>query len=330
MKRKSGEFGWIGQIRERFAPSVPAGTVGIGDDGAVIPVGGGRSIVATTDMLVEDVHFVRDAITANDLGYKSLAVNLSDLAAMGAEPLASFLSVGIPKEVDEAWKEGFLAGYQSLSEEFNVPLLGGDTTAAGKIIISVTALGSVSDGQVKRRNGARPGDIVCVTGTLGDSAAGLLLQSQTPENEDERSLIAAHHRPKPYVKEGVWLGRQAAVHAMMDVSDGIASDLMHILEESGVAARVELDALPQSGALRRTAARRGWDAEKLAVTGGEDYVLLIAVQRDRFDQLNRCFSSEFGTELHPIGEILPGRPNIEWQRGGEVQEIDYKGYTHEI
>ncbi len=328
--KKSGEFGWIGQIRERFASSVPAGAVGIGDDGAVMPVGGGRFIVVTTDMLVEDVHFVRTVISPNDLGYKSLAVNLSDLAAMGAEPLASFLSVGLPKEVDEAWREGFLSGYQELSEEFNVPLLGGDTTAAEKIVVSVTALGSVSDAHVKRRNGARPGDIVCVTGSLGDSAAGLLLQSQTPENEDERSLITAHHRPKAYVKEGVWLGRQAAVHAMMDVSDGIASDLVHILEKSGVAARIELDALPQSDALRRVAAHRGWDAGRLAVTGGEDYVLLLAVQRDAFDQLNQRFSSEFDTNLHSIGEILSGEPVIEWRRDGKVQNVEYEGFEHEI
>ena len=328
-RKKSGEFGWIAQIRERFASLVPVGAVGIGDDGAVIPTGG-RLTIVTTDMLVEDVHFVRTAISPRDLGYKSLAVNLSDLAAMGAESAASFLSIGLPGDVDEAWKNSFLSGYQEISSEFDVPLLGGDTTAADKIVISVTALGTAPGERIKRRNGARLGDVVCVTGPLGDSAGGLLLQSQTPENEDEKRLIAAHHRPKPYVREGVWLGRQPAVHAMMDVSDGISSDLHHILEESGVAARIELDRLPISNALRRVAAAKGWDAGKLAVTGGEDYVLLLAVQPDAYDDLNQNYNSEFGTELFPVGEIATGDPWIEWQRGGKLQNIDYKGFEHEI
>ncbi len=329
-RKKSGEFDWIAQIRERFASSVPAGTVGIGDDGAVIPLGGGRSTIVTTDMLIEDVHFVRTAISPRDLGHKSLAVNLSDLAAMGAEPAASFLSFGLPGDVDEVWKDSFLSGYRELSSKFNVPLLGGDTTAAGKIVISVTALGTAPDERIKRRNGTRPGDVVCVTGPLGDSAGGLLLQSQTPENEDEKRLIAAHHRPKPYVREGVWLGKQPVVHAMMDVSDGIASDLVHILEESGVAARIELDRLPISNTLRRVAAAKDWDAEKLAVTGGEDYVLLLAVQLDAYNDLNQSYHSEFDTELFPIGEIVTGDPWIEWQRDGKLQNIDYKGFEHEI
>lgn len=327
-KNKPGEFAWIDGIRRQFGPLVPSGMEGIGDDCAVVPVGGGESLVVTTDMLVEDVHFVRDRISPEDLGYKSLAVNLSDIAAMGAVPVASFLSVGLPEGVNADWRERFLAGYKSLSEAFGVPLLGGDTTASGKLVISVTAIGKAPDGQLKRRSGAKPGDIVCVTGNLGDSAAGLLLQGEKPEGEDEKALVAAHHRPKAYVKEGVWLGEQSAVHALMDVSDGIASDLVHILEESGVAAVVDLDRLPVSASLKCVATKKGWDMEKLAVSGGEDYVLLFTVAESGFSDLNQRYYSEFNTQLYPIGRIVSGEAEIGWRRNGLPVERDWKGFEH--
>jgi thiamine-monophosphate kinase len=332
--KKSGEFAWIDEVRRQFGHLVPAGTVGIGDDGAVIPLGGGRSLVVTTDMLVEDVHFVRAAISPQDLGYKSLAVNLSDLAAMGAKPVASFLSIGFPGGIDERWRAGFLSGYRSLSDKFDVPLLGGDTTTAERIVISVTALGTAPDGRIKRRDGARVGDVVCVTGPLGDSAAGLLLQGKNPSvadrllHENDSHLMLRHTRPEPHVREGTWLSGRADVHAMMDVSDGIASDLRHILEESGVSAIVDRDRLPVSPALREAAERYGWEAEKMAATGGEDYVLLLTVERDSFDELNKDYKTAFDRELIPIGEIVPGEPEIGWRRDGVVQPLDWRGFTH--
>jgi thiamine-monophosphate kinase len=331
MKQKqSGEFGWIEQIRRQFGALVPSGTEGIGDDGAVIPLSDRQSLVVTTDMLIEGVHFVRTAIRPEDLGYKTLAVNLSDVAAMGAVPVASFLSVGWPPEVSEAWRAGFLQGYRSLSEEFDVPLLGGDTTASGRIVLSVTALGKAPNERIKRRNGARAGDVICLTGSIGDSAAGLAIQAEQPENEAEIELLLAHHRPRPYIKEGEWLGGQQAVRAMMDVSDGIASDLRHILDESGVSARIDLDRLPISAALRDVSARRGWDAEQLAAAGGEDYVLLLTVDLQEFEAVNREYHSVFGTELHPIGaiEAAEAEPSIEWSRGGATVSVEWQGFTH--
>ncbi|MDR0955084.1 MAG: thiamine-phosphate kinase [Rikenellaceae bacterium] len=329
-QKKSGEFGWIEQIRRQFGALVPSGAEGIGDDGAVIPLSDRQSLVVTTDMLIEGVHFVRSAIRPEDLGYKTLAVNLSDVAAMGAVPIASFLSVGWPADVSEAWREGFLQGYRSLSEEFGVPLLGGDTTASGRIVLSVTALGKVSNERIKRRNGARVGDLICLTGSLGDSAAGLVIQTEQPENEAEKQLLRAHHRPRPYIKEGEWLGGQRAVHAMMDVSDGIASDLRHILDESGVSARIDLDRLPISAALRDVAARRGWDAEQLAAAGGEDYVLLLTVDPQAFEAVNREYHLTFGTPLHPIGtiEAAEAEPSIAWSREGKIISINWQGFTH--
>ena len=328
-KTLSGEFGWIEQIRRQFAPLVPSGTEGIGDDCAVIPWNETEYLVVTTDMLVEGIHFKLDRIASEDLGYKSLAVNLSDVASMGATPIASFLSIGLPGTLPESWKTGFLNGYHWLSEKFGVPLLGGDTTGADKVVINVTALGKVARDRIKRRSGARPGDIVCVTGHLGNSAAGLRLLSEGIAAEIEAAgLVGAHNRPRAQLAEGIWLGTRPGVHAMADVSDGIASDLVHILEESGVGAVVDLDCLPLSPALLKAAKRYGWNAEQLAVSGGEDYVLLFTTERDSFNKLKQRFTSQFDCELTAIGEIVAGETAVTWRRGGEFVDADYKGFVH--
>lgn len=326
---KSGEFEWIGRIRKEFAALVPPGMEGIGDDCAVIPAGDGESLVITTDMLIEDVHFVADKISPGDLGYKSLAVNLSDVAAMGATPIASFLSAGLPGQLSEDWRNAFLEGFKTLSEEFNVPLLGGDTTASGKLVINVTAIGKTSDANIKRRSAARPGDLICVAGNLGDSAAGLrLLFNKADYTEQEKALIHLHHHPRPLVKEGSWLGAQKEVHALMDISDGIASDLMHILKESAVSATVELTCLPVSDGLIKVCAENGWDPMELSVSGGEDYTLLLTVDPAEIATLNRAYSERFGRELEIIGRIGEGRSRIEWLYEGKPIEIEWKGFSH--
>lgn len=328
-KKTQGEFDWIGQIRERFSGLVPAGTEGIGDDCAVIPTGGGESLVVTTDMLVEDVHFVRQKISPEQLGHKSLAVNLSDVAAMGAEPRGSFLSIGLPACLDEAWRDSFLTGYQTLSKQYGVPLLGGDTTASDKLVVNVTAIGNAPNTHLKRRSGAKPGDLICVTGNLGDSAAGLrLLLAKDEFSTDEQTLVDTHYCPKPFVHEGVWLGGQPAVHAMMDVSDGIASDLVHIVKASGVSARVELAQLPLSAPLQRVCAEQGWNPQELAASGGEDYVLLLTADALELTELNKSYHALFGHELTVIGQIVSGEPAIVWLNSGEPAAVEWKGFSH--
>jgi len=328
-KNKPGEFNWIGQVREMFSSLLPAGMEGIGDDCAVIPIGNGESLVVTTDMLVEGVHFLPDKISPEELGYKSLAVNLSDVAAMGATPTGSFLSVGFPGHVGEDWQNGFLRGYKKLSEEFDVPLLGGDTTASEKWIISVTAIGKIANTDIKRRSGAKSGDLVCVTGNLGNSAAGLrLLLNKNKFSDEETALTKDHLHPKPYVLEGEWLGAREDVHAMMDVSDGIASDLVHILEASGVSAEVELTHLPFSDAFKKTCRKYDWNAEELAVSGGEDYVLLLTVDPDHFQGLNEEYKNRFGRNLTAIGRVEEGLPRISWLKNGKIREANWKGFEH--
>jgi len=270
-----GEFGLIGRIRERFR--APEGVTGIGDDCAVIPQRSGRDTLVSTDMLIEGTHFLRADIPPYALGWKSAAVNISDIAAMGGSPTATFLSVALPAGLEAGWMEAFLRGYADISGRFGAALLGGDTTASpDRICINVAVLGECPSGTARLRSTARPGDLICVTDCLGDSAGGLKAILEGLERDaDVQALIDRHYLPLPRVEEGRRLAATPGVHAMMDISDGIGSDLQHILEASGVGAEIDLPSLPLSPVLQRVCARLGWDAAALAAGGGEDYELLF-------------------------------------------------------
>ena len=272
---KLGEFGLIEEvIAPQFKELVKKNTTGIGDDCAIIPIDKQHSHIYTTDMLIEKTHFLREKISPYQLGYKSLSVNLSDIAAMGGKPVATYLSLGLPRDMDVEWVEGFMQGYKALSKEFEVPLLGGDTTSSeDKIIINVGVTGEIPTENIKLRSAARNDDIVCLTGMIGDSAGGLqVILSELPQDDDAKKLVEQHLTPPPHVKEGLWLAQFDSVHAMMDVSDGIASDLKHILKASGLKGTIELTKIPMSYALTKQSEINHWNPLELAVSGGEDYV----------------------------------------------------------
>ena len=270
-----GEFGLIDRIRDRFP--APDGVAGIGDDCAVLPQRSGRDTLVSTDLLIEGTHFLREDIPPYRLGWKSAAVNVSDIAAMGGKPVATFLSVALPADLDASWTDEFLRGYGDLSGRFGVALLGGDTTASpDRICINVAVLGECPSGTARLRSHAQAGDLVCVTGPLGDSAAGLkAILGGVERDADVQALIDRHYLPLPRVAEGLQLAASPGIHAMMDISDGIGSDLGHILTASGCGARIDVAALPLSPTLQRVCARQGWDAAALAIGGGEDYELLF-------------------------------------------------------
>lgn len=309
------EFGFIEQIKG-LCSSLPNNFFeGIGDDCAILELGD-EALLFTADMLIERVHFLRDATSPYDLGRKSLAVNLSDIAAMGAKPVATLLSLSIPKELTGEWIEEFMRGYRDLSAEHGVALIGGDTTGSKcDLGINVTAIGRAATSAIKRRSTAQVGDIIYVSNMLGASGAGLhdILQGNY---QSDNAMI--HKRPTARVVEGGWLGGRKEVHSMMDISDGVASDLRHILKASGVGAQIELSSVPHADSVTL----------QQALCSGEDYELLFTVSRVDAEVLERDYMAHFGRQIYPIGKIVAGKADIEWLHNGAPHNGDFLGFTH--
>ncbi len=305
-----GEFGLIARLarliggREGDASGI---VLGIGDDAAAFRPAPGRLLIATADMLVEEVHFRRDWMSARDLGWKSLAVNLSDCAAMAAEPCFALACVALEKETAVATVEELYAGMQELATHFGVRLAGGDTVRArGGQVIAVTVIGDVVPEQMATRAGARPDDVLLVTGTLGDSAAGCAALQAGPAAVARvpEAVLQAHRRPWPRVAEARAAAVTGGLTALIDLSDGLASDVRHIGEESGVGAEIDAAAIPLSPACREAAACLGLDPLALALSGGEDYELLLAVAPHRVSDIRAAIAAT-GTSAVPIGRVVP-------------------------
>jgi thiamine-monophosphate kinase len=298
-RRAVTERGLIRSMRRLFQGGTGV-RVGIGDDCAVLEPAAGRALLATTDLLLEDVHFRRRYAAPGDIGWKALAVNLSDVAAMGGRPRWALVALACPETVTSAEVLEFCDAMRALAVAHDVALVGGDTSASpAGWIVNVTVLGETI-ASPKLRSGARPGDLIAVTGPLGRSAAGLALLEAAPGERGD--LVRAHLRPVPRVREGQALGEVDGVTAMIDLSDGLASDLERIAEESGVGARVELARLPIDAATHAAAARLALDATSWATSGGEDYELLLTVRPAALAEASAAAS------LTVIGEITAAGP----------------------
>jgi thiamine-monophosphate kinase len=260
----------IQQIR-RLARGSKAVATGIGDDCAVLRVPPGHELLVTTDLTIEKVHFRRDWHRPELVGRRCLVRGLSDIAAMGGEPRAVFLSLAVPSGLPQKWLDRFLKGLLELAEEFRVPLAGGDTAesaAGGGIQADIVVVGSAPKGKAVLRSGAKPGERIYVTGELGGSAAAL---ARLVEAKPVGAEYLRHFRPEARVAVGLWLRRRGAASAMIDVSDGLSTDLEHICQESHVGAEIEAEAIPR--------AQVGWGKKRvaldLALHGGDDYELLF-------------------------------------------------------
>jgi thiamine-monophosphate kinase len=303
----AGEFALI----ERFTRSLPLEgegvVVGPGDDAAVLRPRPGEDLVATVDAVVEGVHF--DARHApSDVGWKALAVNLSDLAAMGARPLHAVVALGLPAGTEAAVVAGIARGLGACARAHRVAIVGGNVSRARDLSVTVTALGAVPQGRALLRAGARPGDLVLVTGTLGDAALGRAAGAP-------RALALRQRRPTPRVRAGVALA--AIARAAIDVSDGLAQDLGHLCRASGVGARIGVADLPLSPAYRR-AARRLADPWGPALAGGEDYELVLAVAPQSLAAA-RAAAARARTPLTAIGRFVRGRGvRVVGERGERV------------
>ncbi|MFL6714535.1 MAG: thiamine-phosphate kinase [Sulfurifustis sp.] len=315
------EFDIIRNYFNRLPSSRPDVRVGIGDDAAICLPPPGMETVATTDVLNAGVHFLEDVDPAA-LGHKSLAVNLSDLAAVGAEPAWFLLGLTLPT-ASPAWLEQFTRGLFALAQRYNVQLIGGDTTR-GPLSIAITAIGLVPQGKGLLRAGAKPGDLIYVTGTLGDAALALdAIRGVRRFAADELALLRERlERPVPRVAEGAALRDIAS--SGIDVSDGLLGDLGHILEASGVGARVRLEAVPLSPTYRTHLTELGWD---YALGGGDDYELCFTVpplERETLDVL----ASEMKFPLTLIGEITAERALNVYDAAGRIYRAQRRGYDH--
>lgn len=325
-----GEFGLIKRISSLFTQNLPEGIIGIGDDCAVIPLDNHNALLVTTDMLIEDSHFLLSKIRSYELGYKSLAVNLSDIAAMGGKPESAFLSIGIPYNIEVEWLDDFFNGLKSLLDKTGTKLLGGDTTKSpDKLVINIVLIGKVSLQNIRKRSMAKPGDIICLTGTVGDSGGGLCVLLQNL-NEDEESnyLVEKHHMPFPQLKEGEWLARQNGVNAMIDLSDGIESDIQRIMESSHIGAEIELAKLPVSEQLKSICKKFQWDLYEIAATGGEDYCLMVTIDKQHFDEIQVGFEKKFGCRLFNIGKITERQNGLIFKSNGKIVILKKHGFDH--
>jgi thiamine-monophosphate kinase len=285
----------------------------------------------TTDLLVERVHFFRGRISAFNLGYKSLAINLSDIAAMGGTAREAFVSIAIPQNCELDYLEDIYSGMKALAAKYEVNILGGDTTSSKQdLIINVVVHGLVAEKEVLYRDTARPGDRICSTGRLGDSKAGLhLILNQVPLQSPEfQYLYKAHVLPEPQLREGRFFAVRDAVKAAIDVSDGLSSDLGHIVEESKVGARLFADKIPLSDQLLQFCDQFDFDALQFALSGGEDYTLLCTIDPEAMPRIAAEFEKEFQRPLFQIGEITETPTVVMFHPDGNQQEIAASGWDH--
>lgn len=330
--KKLDELRIINNIQTLFSDISTENMEGISDDCAVIPINDTESLVVTTDTLTESTHFLKDKISAYDLGYKSLASNFSDVFSMGARPICSFLSFALKKDLSSEWVDDFLKGYHSLSKKEGVPLLGGDTTLSKHATtITITAVGKMKNSDIKRRSGAKVGDVIVVCAPLAASGVGLnlLLDNQSIlYSEDELKAIKYHTHPPLYGAEACFLAEQEGVTAMMDISDGIAKDLKHILKLSNCGAKIFCEKLPILSFIEDICNDKDWDVIELALCGGEEYSPLVTISADKYKEVKKAYAKQFKKQFYPIGVITDDIGRMKWMLDGKNTNKKYKGYVH--
>ena len=324
------EFEFIDSLRQRFGAA-------IGDDAAIIRAAANSETVITTDLLVEDIDFRRTTAPPLLLGHKALAVSLSDIAAMGARPRWSLISIGLPEDVWQTeFADQFYEGLAGLANRYDVKLIGGDTSrTTEKIVIDSIVLGECSAGKAVPREGAQPGDQIFVTGSLGGAAAGLrliergahLADQHLADDETQKidHVLLRQLRPEPRVGWGMVLGEERLASAMIDVSDGLSSDLNHLCVASGVGALIESSLLPIDHQVIELCGRRALDPLQLALHGGEDFELLFTVRLSDVARLPRRVD---GTQITRIGEVRPQTEGVKISEGARVWDLNPGGWKH--
>lgn len=311
----------------RRAPAPRPILLGIGDDAAAWQPSRSHLSVITTDALIDGIHFLSASMDARSIGHRAMAANLSDVAAMGARPVLATVALGVAAPAGEAWLLECYRGMTALAAEHGARIVGGDIVRATAITLALTVVGEVSPTRLRRRDGGRPGDVLAVTGPLGGSRAGLELVRRplaVPEGV-RAAALARFLTPRPRVLEGRWLAASANVHALMDSSDGLSTDLSRLARASRCGATVE--AVPVDPAAESVARAAGDDPLAYALDGGEDFELIVAVAKRAFAHLSSRFERHFGRPLRPIGR-LETQPGIRLQEAAAARELVAAGWDH--
>jgi len=323
-----GEFGLIERIKRIVARCDPDVLLGIDDDAAVLRFGD-VALVVTTDAFVQDVHFRFDYFSPFDVGWRLMAANLSDLAAMGSKPRFAFVDLAVPRDTNSGQVLEFYEGMKALADRHGVTIVGGDTTSSpDRWFLGLSLVGEAEGGRFATRAGARPGDLLVVTGDLGGSAAGLrrLAGGGRPRAED--SVVQRHLRPEPRVDEGRFLVHTAGVRTMIDISDGLSSEVHHICRLSGVGAIVWAEEVPIHVATRQVAEEFGDTPLEYALNGGEDFELLFAVPRESWEEVRESWQDRFSLDLTVVGEVVAPEEGVKLQEGGVVRDLPSGGWQH--
>lgn len=328
-----GEFGLIELVSGGLINRPERVVKGIGDDTAVIKASKDKLLLFTTDMMIEGVHFSLDYSKPQDIGKKALAVNISDIAAMGGYPTDGVISIGVPGDLNVAVVEQIYAGIREIAGEYQVNIVGGDTVKSRDLIINVALTGEVAKDKVVYRSGAKPGDVIYVTGALGNSAAGLYL-FQNPEFvknlplEYANNLKRIHVSPSPRLFEAQKLVNSGLITAMNDISDGLASELHEIGSQSNVGCELQLEQLPISQEVRCLVEEKKVNAINWALYGGEDFELVFTV-KGQAEHKFASFAGEQGITIYKVGQIVAAENGFNLlNQQGEVIPFEAKGYNH--
>jgi thiamine-monophosphate kinase len=332
--KELGEFGLIRRLSSRLKFRASDTILGIGDDCAAYTVKAETNEVISTDALVEDIHFNLSTTTPEALGQKALSVSLSDVAAMGGTPKRALVTLGVPKKISANYLDRLYSGFNSVCNLYKVELCGGDTVSSPKcFFINVSIIGETKPGRLFTRKGAQPGDLIFVTGTLGDSSLGLKLLNKNKmkgSSKDYKHLIESHINPIPRVQEAGILARsKLKISSMIDISDGLVQDLHHICKASKVGARIHENLLPQSSEHSRTCNQNHINPLPFILNGGEDYELLFTLPTDGAKNLKRQFLKAKAL-VTQIGEITlkPKKILLEKSDGGNEILPESEGFNH--
>ncbi|MEW5767000.1 MAG: thiamine-phosphate kinase [bacterium] len=325
-----GEFGLIEHLKARLKSNDSAIAVNIGDDAAALKLSESQLTLITADILIEGVHFTRDNFTPFQIGWKAMAANVSDIAAMGGKPRWAVISLGLPPTLSSDYIDCLYNGMEVLGNKMGgIALVGGDTVSSRDLIISISLLGLVEPELLTLRSGARVGNYLAVTGTLGDSALGLELLSNsfsTPLPHLKKSadeLIEKHLQPLPRLEEARRIVESKLATAMIDISDGLAAEVKRIVEASGVGIRIFQDQVPLSYSLMQICEHLGMDPLRFSLGGGEDYELLFTFPPERQEEIKE------GMKASLIGRVVPESEGIKLiDRTGKVKDLPCQGYDH--